>query len=64
MMYTQCKKCKTIIPKMAVRCRICGRSRLKELFDSNVSRWRDLSDSELLSKKMRLEDELRRRLYR
>lgn len=40
-MYTQCEKCKAIIPRMAVRCTTCGRSRMKEVFDS-----------ELLSKKM------------
>ena len=52
MMYTQCEKCKAIIPKMAVRCTTCGRSRMKEVFDSNVSSWKNPFDSELLSKKM------------
>ena len=52
-MYTQCEKCKAIIPKMAVRCTTCGRSRMKEVFDS-----------ELLSKKMQIEDKLRRRMER
>ena len=51
-MYTQCEKCKAIIPRMAVRCTTCGRSRMKEVFDSNISSWKNLSDSELLSKKM------------
>ena len=50
MMYTQCEKCQAIIPRMAVRCTTCGRSRMKE------------SDSELLSKKMQIEDKLRRRI--
>lgn len=53
MMYTQCEKCKAIIPRMAVRCTTCGRSRMKEVFDS-----------ELLSKKMQIEDKLRRRMER
>ena len=53
MMYTQCEKCQAIIPRMAVRCTTCGRSRMKEVFDS-----------ELLSKKMQIEDELRRRMER
>ena len=61
-MYIQCEKCKAIIPRMAVRCTTCGRSRMKEVFDSNISSWKNLSDSELLSKKMQIEDELRRRL--
>lgn len=63
-MYTQCEKCQAIIPRMAVRCTTCGRSRMKEVFDSNVSELdiKRLSDSELLSKKMQIEDELRRRL--
>ena len=52
MMYTQCEKCKAIIPRMAVRCTTCGRSRMKEVFDSNVSNWKNPFDSELLSKKM------------
>ena len=52
-MYTQCEKCQAIIPRMAVRCTTCGRSRMKEVFDS---------DSELLSKKMQIEDKLRRRI--
>ena len=64
MMYTQCEKCKAIIPRMDVRCTTCGRSRMKEVFDSNVSRWKNLSEAELLSKKMQKEDELRRRLER
>lgn len=64
MMYTQCEKCKAIILRMAVRCTTCGRSRMKEVFDSNVSRWKNLSDSELLSKKMQKEDEFKRRLER
>lgn len=51
-MYTQCEKCKAIISKMAVRCPTCGRSRMKEVFDSNVSSWKNPFDSELLSKKM------------
>ena len=50
-MYTQCEKCQAIIPRMAVRCTTCG-SRIKE------------SDSELLSKKMQIEDKLRRRMER
>lgn len=61
-MYTQCEKCKAIIPKMAVRCTTCGRSRMKEVFDSNVSSWKNPFDSELLSKKMQIEDKLRRRI--
>ena len=61
-MYTQCEKCQAIIPRMAVRCTTCGRSRMKDVFDSNVSSWKNLSDSELLSKKMQIEDELRRRI--
>lgn len=52
-MYTQCEKCQAIIPRMAVRCTTCGRSRMKEVFDY---------DSELLSKKMQIEDKLRRRI--
>ena len=63
-MYTQCEKCKAIIPRMAVRCTTCGRSRMKEVFDSNVSSWKNPFDSELLSKKMQIEDELRRRMER
>ena len=50
MMYTQCEKCKAIIQKMAVRCPICGRSRMKELVYSNVSSWKTPFESELLSK--------------
>ena len=61
-MYTQCEKCKAIIPKMAVRCTTCGRSRMKEVFNSNISSRKNLSDSELLSKKMQIEDKLRRRI--
>lgn len=63
-MYTQCEKCQAIIPKMAVRCTICGRSRMKEVFDSNVSELdtKKLSDSELLFKKMAIENEIRRRM--
>ena len=43
-MYTQCEKCKAIIPRMAVRCTTCGRSRMKEVFDSNVSSWKNPFD--------------------
>lgn len=64
MMYTRCERCGGFIPYEWIRCPICGRSRMKEVFDSNVSRWKNLSDSELLSKKMQKEDDLRRRLER
>jgi len=37
---------------------------MKEVFDSNVSSWKNLPGSELLSRKMQMEDELRRRLER
>ena len=56
-MYTQCEKCKAIISKMAVRCPTCGRSRMKELVYSNVRSWKTPFESELLSKKMQIEQE-------
>lgn len=62
-MYTRCERCGTVIPIMAVRCTICGRSRMKELFDSsNVSSWKKFTESEQLSKKIQIENEFKRRL--
>lgn len=39
-MYTQCKACRGIIMKTSARCQFCGKSRIKEIFDSNVDAWK------------------------
>lgn len=66
-MLKYCDHCGALIPKLAERCTRCGVPKVKFFSTPTVMAKKplyEMSDSELLSKKMVIENEIRRRLLR